>query len=154
MADERTCPHPRHRCRGRAVLEVVQGEDLEGLARILDLGDDAHGTLGTVLPALSTYRRRRREKSAGTGGATGWSGSRWLPRSPRRRTALPAVAAGDSRRGGRRRLGGCHRRGSRHSGRRGPRAATRPCGRRRRRPCRPGPADRRSRRRRSNRRSG
>ncbi|MDH6146006.1 acyl transferase domain-containing protein, partial [Kitasatospora sp. GP30] len=47
--------------------EVVQGEDLEGLARILDLGDDAQGTLGTVLPALSTYRRRRREKSAGDG---------------------------------------------------------------------------------------
>ncbi|WP_424712051.1 type I polyketide synthase [Kitasatospora acidiphila] len=46
-----------------AFWQAVQGEDLEGLARILDLGDDAHGTLGTVLPALSTYRRRRRENS-------------------------------------------------------------------------------------------
>ncbi|MEV6979360.1 type I polyketide synthase [Kitasatospora sp. NPDC093806] len=44
---------------------VVQGEDQEELARMLDLGDDARGTLDTFLPALSTYRRRRREKSAG-----------------------------------------------------------------------------------------
>ncbi|MGV9271412.1 type I polyketide synthase, partial [Kitasatospora sp. NPDC003701] len=47
--------------------KVVQGEDREGLARMLDLGEEARGTLDTFLPALSTYRRRRREKSAGDG---------------------------------------------------------------------------------------
>ncbi|MEV6978533.1 beta-ketoacyl synthase N-terminal-like domain-containing protein, partial [Kitasatospora sp. NPDC093806] len=43
---------------------VVQDQDRDGLARILDLGDDTRSTLDAFLPALSTYRRRRRESSA------------------------------------------------------------------------------------------
>ncbi|MGV9271626.1 type I polyketide synthase, partial [Kitasatospora sp. NPDC003701] len=44
--------------------QVVQGDDREGLARILDLGSDARGALDTFLPALANYRRRRNESSA------------------------------------------------------------------------------------------
>nr|WP_307826926.1 SDR family NAD(P)-dependent oxidoreductase [Streptomyces pactum] len=42
--------------------EAVEREDFEGLARTLDLGDEADG-LHAVLPALSSWRRRNRERS-------------------------------------------------------------------------------------------
>ncbi|MFI9273488.1 type I polyketide synthase [Kitasatospora sp. NPDC052896] len=44
-----------------AFWEVVENEDLEALAGSLDLGGDA--PLSTVLPALSSWRRQRREQS-------------------------------------------------------------------------------------------
>ncbi|MFH8371879.1 SDR family NAD(P)-dependent oxidoreductase, partial [Streptomyces sp. NPDC018031] len=42
--------------------EAVEREDLAGLARTLDLGDEPDG-LHAVLPALSSWRRRSRERS-------------------------------------------------------------------------------------------
>ncbi|WP_398898934.1 type I polyketide synthase [Streptomyces sp. 3211.6] len=44
-----------------AFWEAVEREDLGALAQTLDVED---GTLGAVLPALSSWRRRRREQSA------------------------------------------------------------------------------------------
>ncbi|MCQ8195485.1 type I polyketide synthase [Streptomyces rugosispiralis] len=45
---------------------AVEGEDLSALAETLSLPDDTghRASLGTVLPALSTWRRARRERSA------------------------------------------------------------------------------------------
>ncbi|WP_033356468.1 hypothetical protein, partial [Kitasatospora aureofaciens] len=40
--------------------EAVEREDLGALAEVLEVGD---GSLGVVVPALSSWRRRRRERS-------------------------------------------------------------------------------------------
>ncbi|WP_370216856.1 type I polyketide synthase [Kitasatospora sp. GAS1066B] len=65
-----------------AFWEVVESEDLAALAGSLDLGGEA--PLSAVLPALSSWRRRRREQSAIDGWRyrVGWQALTDLPAAP------------------------------------------------------------------------
>ncbi|WP_443072188.1 type I polyketide synthase [Streptomyces sp. WMMC1477] len=43
--------------------EAVEGQDLDALAATLELGESGQASLGSVLPALSSWRRKHREES-------------------------------------------------------------------------------------------